>query len=188
MISKNVQLLLLRSLLLVVSFASGLPGPDRGAPSSFGAALGAVALNRVAACPTAAGTESTACPWSCGLVWRLAPPRGAPPLNWVGPHARVRHLGIGDLRLVAIVPSPEAQSAPHLTSHYLIPPFLSMRVLAPAPSPAPSPAAVLAQLVLVFCLRASMQIFVKWWSGKTITLEVQACYTIDNVEAKILAQ
>ena len=63
-----------------------------------------------------------------------------------------------------------------------------MSVLAPAPSPAPSPAAVLAQTVLVFCLRGSMQIFVKRWSGKTITLEVEACYTIDNVEAKILAQ
>ena len=33
-----------------------------------------------------------------------------------------------------------------------------------------------------------MQIFVERWSGKTITLEVEACYTIDNVEAKILAQ
>jgi len=33
-----------------------------------------------------------------------------------------------------------------------------------------------------------MQIFVKRWSGKTITLEVEACYTIDNVKAKILAQ
>ena len=66
--------------------------------------------------------------------------------------------------------------------------FLSMSVLAPAPSPAPSPAAVLAQIVLVFCLRGSMQIFVEWWSGKTITLEVEACYTIDTVEAKTLAQ
>ena len=33
-----------------------------------------------------------------------------------------------------------------------------------------------------------MQIFVERWSGKTITLEVEACYTIDNVKAKILAQ
>ena len=32
-----------------------------------------------------------------------------------------------------------------------------------------------------------MQIFVERWSGKTITLEVEACYTIDNVKAKILA-
>ena len=28
-----------------------------------------------------------------------------------------------------------------------------------------------------------MQIFVEWWSGKTIKLEVAACYTIDTVEA-----
>ena len=33
-----------------------------------------------------------------------------------------------------------------------------------------------------------MQIFVEWWSGKTIKLEVAACYTIDTVKAKILAQ
>ena len=33
-----------------------------------------------------------------------------------------------------------------------------------------------------------MQIFVEMWSGKTIKLEVAACYTIDTVEAKILAQ
>ena len=33
-----------------------------------------------------------------------------------------------------------------------------------------------------------MQIFVKTFAGKTITLEVEACYTIDNVKAKILAQ
>ena len=33
-----------------------------------------------------------------------------------------------------------------------------------------------------------MQIFVKAFAGKTITLEVEACYTIDNVTAKILAQ
>ena len=33
-----------------------------------------------------------------------------------------------------------------------------------------------------------MQIFVEWWSGKTIKLEVEACYTIDTVKAKILAQ
>ena len=33
-----------------------------------------------------------------------------------------------------------------------------------------------------------MHIFVEWWSGKTIKLEVAACYTIDTVKAKILAQ
>ena len=33
-----------------------------------------------------------------------------------------------------------------------------------------------------------MQIFVEWWSGKTIKLEVAACYTIDTVKAKTLAQ
>ena len=33
-----------------------------------------------------------------------------------------------------------------------------------------------------------MEIFVEWWSGKTIKLEVAACYTIDTVKAKILAQ
>ena len=33
-----------------------------------------------------------------------------------------------------------------------------------------------------------MQIFVEFWSGKTIKLEVAACYTIDTVKAKILAQ
>ena len=34
-----------------------------------------------------------------------------------------------------------------------------------------------------------MQIFVKRWSGKTITLEVEEYFeTIDNVKAKILAQ
>ena len=33
-----------------------------------------------------------------------------------------------------------------------------------------------------------MPIFVKTFAGKTITLEVEACYTIDNVKAKILAQ
>ena len=33
-----------------------------------------------------------------------------------------------------------------------------------------------------------MQIFVEIWSGKTIKLEVAACYTIDAVKAKILAQ
>ena len=34
----------------------------------------------------------------------------------------------------------------------------------------------------------AMQIFVKRWSGKTITLDVQACTTIGGVEAKILHQ
>ena len=46
----------------------------------------------------------------------------------------------------------------------------------------------MAQIVLVFCLRGSMQIFVEWWSGKTIKLQVAACYTIDTVKAKILAR
>ena len=33
-----------------------------------------------------------------------------------------------------------------------------------------------------------MQIFVKTFAGKTITLDVEACYTIDDVKAKILAR
>ena len=33
-----------------------------------------------------------------------------------------------------------------------------------------------------------MQIFVEFWSGKTIKLEVAPCYTIDTVKAKILAR
>ena len=38
-----------------------------------------------------------------------------------------------------------------------------------------------------FCLRGSMHIFVTRWSGKTITLDVEARHTIDDVEAKRLA-
>ena len=35
------------------------------------------------------------------------------------------------------------------------------------------------------CEKSTMQIFVKTLTGKTITLEVEASYTIDNVKAKI---
>ena len=81
--------------------------------------------------------------------------------------------------------TPDSQKPFHLTLSH---PFLSMSVLAPAPSPAPSPAAVLAHIILVFCLRGSMPIFVEWCSEKTIKLDVAACYTIDTVEAMVLAQ
>ncbi|KAG4991170.1 hypothetical protein JHK82_024668 [Glycine max] len=40
-------------------------------------------------------------------------------------------------------------------------------------------------LHLVLRLRGGMQIFVKTLIGKTITLEVESCDTIDNVKAKI---
>ena len=40
-------------------------------------------------------------------------------------------------------------------------------------------------LHLVFRLRSGMQIFVKIWTGKTITLEVEPSDTVDNVKAKI---
>jgi ubiquitin C len=40
-------------------------------------------------------------------------------------------------------------------------------------------------LHLVLGLRGDMQIFVKTFTGKTITLEVEASDTIDNVKAKI---
>ncbi|KAM1101033.1 hypothetical protein ACFX2B_007358 [Malus domestica] len=40
-------------------------------------------------------------------------------------------------------------------------------------------------LHLVILLRGGMQIFVKTLTGKTITLEVESCDTIDNVKAKI---
>ena len=40
-------------------------------------------------------------------------------------------------------------------------------------------------LHLVLRLRGGMQIFVKTLTGKTITLEVEASDTIDNVKAKI---
>ena len=40
-------------------------------------------------------------------------------------------------------------------------------------------------LHLVLCLRGGMQIFVKTLTGKTITLDVEASDTIDNVKAKI---
>jgi hypothetical protein len=35
------------------------------------------------------------------------------------------------------------------------------------------------------CLKTTMQIFVKTLTGKTITLEVEASDTIENVKAKI---
>ena len=40
-------------------------------------------------------------------------------------------------------------------------------------------------LHLVLCLRGGMQIFVKTLTGKTITLDVEASDTIDNVKAEI---
>ena len=40
-------------------------------------------------------------------------------------------------------------------------------------------------LHLVLRLRGGMQIFVKTMTGKTITLDVEASDTIDNVKAKI---
>ena len=39
--------------------------------------------------------------------------------------------------------------------------------------------------LLVRCLQAAMQIFVKTLTGKTITLEVESSDTIENVKAKI---
>ena len=42
-----------------------------------------------------------------------------------------------------------------------------------------------AMLYLVLRLRGGMQIFVKTLTGKTITLDVEASDTIDNVKAKI---
>ena len=119
---------------------------------------------RVAACPAPRRTTFELGRPSC--------PR-APPWNW-GP-STCRH-------------RPIARNVVRAFTSFHIISFVSMSVLALAPSPAPSPAAVLAQIVLVFCLRGSMQIFVEWWSGKTIKLEVAAWYTIDTVKAKILAQ
>ena len=43
-------------------------------------------------------------------------------------------------------------------------------------------------LHLVLRLRGGMQIFVKTLTGKTITLDVEASDSIDNVKAKIQAQ
>ena len=40
-------------------------------------------------------------------------------------------------------------------------------------------------LHLVLRLRGGMQIFVKTWTGKTITSEVEASDSIENVKAKI---
>ena len=40
-------------------------------------------------------------------------------------------------------------------------------------------------LFVVLCPPAAMQIFVKTLTGKTITMDVEASDTIDNVKAKI---
>ena len=111
-----------------------------------------------------------ACPAPRRTTFELGRPswRRAPPSNW-GP-STCRH-------------RPIARNVVRAFTSFHIISFLSMSVLALAPSPAPSPAAVLAQLILVFCLRGSMRIFVDMWSEKTIKLEVAACYTIDTVEA-----